>query len=79
VGWFAGRQNGRSKARLHFILYGLPAIGLGAFFTYDALPRRGSGRCQARAGEWSGLRDVGLLRRDCSGRLTYLHFSLAWP
>ena len=37
VGWFVTRQYGRSMARVHFILFGLLAIGLGAFFVYDAL------------------------------------------
>jgi hypothetical protein len=37
VGWFVTRRYGRGMARAHFILFGLIAIGLGAFFAYDAL------------------------------------------
>jgi hypothetical protein len=37
VGWIVSRQYGRGTARVHFILFGLMAVGLGAFFFYDAL------------------------------------------
>ncbi len=37
IGWLVTRQYGRGLARVHFMLFGLMAIGLGAYLTYDAL------------------------------------------
>jgi hypothetical protein len=37
VGLLVTWQHGRDMARIHFVIFGLMAIGLGVYFTYDAL------------------------------------------